>query len=128
VLSLFTSIYTLITLLALTLALPVRLLLHCRSFAATATSLLYPPLRWQHRLIYSTYPDPSDKVALPMLTLVHVTSPLISLGLALAAWVVACFWCLSAMVAETEKGGDDGKETADLLLFWWEMWLVRSFG
>lgn len=63
-----------------------------------------------------------------MLLIVNAVGPLLSLGVALAAWVVGLYWVLAAMVGNPDglDGRNDGRETVAGLRRWWEGWLIRA--
>lgn len=65
-----------------------------------------------------------------MLILVNLLSPLISMGVAGAAWVAAAFWFFNAILGDPDgsdkpKGYNDGRASVLGLRSWWETWLRR---
>merc|ERR1711967_161356 len=73
---------------------PVRLCARRPSFGQQLASLLGPALNLQLKSIYTPLPPYAneDCVFHPgMLVFVHLVSPILSIGVAVAAWVVACY-------------------------------------
>lgn len=63
-----------------------------------------------------------------MLFVVHVLSPFVSIGVAIAAWTAAVFWFYAAILGDPD-GRDkhnDGKESVLGVRMWWEKWLLRA--
>lgn len=62
------------------------------------------------------------------LVLVHAVSPLLSIGVAVSAWVAACFWLFALMMGNPDgtERGDDGRATVLNLRNWWERFLLSS--
>lgn len=62
------------------------------------------------------------------LVLVHAISPLLSIGVAISAWVAACFWLFALMMGNPDgtERGDDGRATVLNLRNWWERFLLSS--
>lgn len=62
------------------------------------------------------------------LIFIHVISPIISIGNAIAAWVAAVFWVFAIIMGNpdgTEKR-DDGRATVLGLRDWWEKCLLYA--
>lgn len=81
----------------------------------------------QLRFIYSTSAT-SDRYKLPMLLVIHIFSPIISVGVAVAAWTSAFFWFYVAILGDPTKTDrrSDGKVTVLAVRAWWERWLRRG--
>ena len=62
------------------------------------------------------------------LVLVHAISPVLSVGVAISAWVAACFWLFALMMGNPDgtERGDDGRATVLNLRNWWERFLLSS--
>jgi hypothetical protein len=123
--------WTLISLLITTLSQPVRLCAKRITFGQQLSSLLGPTLNLQLKSIYTPLPPyANEDVAFhpTMLTVVHLVSPLLSIGLALAAWVVAVYWALAGIVGDPAglDKRDDGKETVLGLRGCWENLLLQG--
>ncbi|CAK3888211.1 hypothetical protein MYCFIDRAFT_210176 [Lecanosticta acicola] len=131
VLSFLNSIWTFITVIISLLAQPVRLCARRPSFGQQLGGLLGPALNLQLKSIYTPLPPHADEDLTyrpGLLVAVQLLSPFLSLGMMIAAWVVAVFWISSAVVGDPAgmDKRDDGKETVLSLRNWWERWLVRS--
>lgn len=63
-----------------------------------------------------------------MLVLVHAISPLLSIGVAISAWVAAGFWLFALMMGNPDgtEREDDGRATVLKLRNWWEKFLLGS--
>ncbi|KAL9095773.1 MAG: hypothetical protein Q9163_006496 [Psora crenata] len=97
---------------------------------AHMTRFLVPPLQLQLGLIFTIYetceaPSPSS-----MLILVTISffSPLIALGVGIAAWVAASFWFFAAILGNPDGKDDknDGRAAVMGVRRFWEAWLVRG--
>jgi len=62
------------------------------------------------------------------LVLVNAISPLLSIGIALLAWVAASFWLFALMMGNPDgtERDDDGRSTVLRLRNWWEKFLLSS--
>ncbi|KAF2172978.1 hypothetical protein M409DRAFT_16929 [Zasmidium cellare ATCC 36951] len=131
VMSFLNAIWTFISLIITSLAQPVRLCARRPTFGQQLGGLLGPAFNLQLKSIYTPLPPHADEDSsyrTGMLLTVQLLSPFLSLGMMVAAWVVAVFWGASAVVGDpsgTDKR-DDGRETVMALRNWWEKWLVRS--
>lgn len=131
VLSVANMIWTLISLIVTIMTQPVRLCARRPTFGQQLGGLVGPALNLHLESIYTFLPPHADEDTSyqpGMLVVVMLLSPLLSLGMMLAAWVTAIFWAGSGVVGDpsgTDKR-DDGRETVLTLRNWWEVWLVRS--
>lgn len=134
VLSFLNAIWMLISLMITAMAQPVRLCARRPTFGQQLGGLLGPALNLQLKCIYTYLPPHADEDTSyrpGTLLVTQALSPFLSLGLMIAAWVVAVFWVSSAVVGDpagTNDKRDDGRETALALRDWWERWLTRSIG
>ncbi|TKA76949.1 hypothetical protein B0A49_01724 [Cryomyces minteri] len=129
VLSLATLLWSVLVLVLLFSSQPLRLCSTRTSFRAQCIAWLAPPLNLQLSLIYSTAAASStDSYSVAMLLVIYLLSPIISLGVAIAAWVAAVFWIFSAIVGDPSgpSGHNDGKETVLGVRARWERWLTRA--
>ncbi|KAK5015344.1 hypothetical protein LTR39_002667 [Cryomyces antarcticus] len=108
--------------------LPLRLCSTRTSFRAQCIAWLAPSLNLQLSLIYSTAASSTDSYGVAMLLVIYLLSPIVSLGVAIAAWVAAVFWIFSAIVGDPSgpSSHNDGKETVLGVRAWWERWLTRA--
>jgi len=130
-LSFLNLIWTLISLVITTLSQPVRLCARRITFGQQLASLLGPALNLQLKSIYTPLPPYAneDCVFHPgMLVFVHLVSPILSIGVAVAAWVVACYWLMAGMVGDPAgmDKRDDGIETVLGLRRWWENLMLKG--
>jgi len=132
-LSLLNAIWTLIALFLTLLSQPVRLCAARPTFGQQLGGLLGPVLNLQLRCIYTPVPahaGDEDGGSYHTLSLIfaHLLSPFLSLGMAVAAWVLAVYWILAAVVGDPvgDDKRDDGKEAVLGLRRWWESWFCRA--
>lgn len=130
-LSLLNLIWTLISLVITTLSQPVRLCARRITFGQQLASLLGPALNLQLKSIYTPLPPHAneDGVFHPgMLVFVHLVSPVLSIGVIVAAWVVAGYWLMAGIVGDPAgmDKRDDGKETVLGLRRWWENLMLKG--
>lgn len=131
VLSFLNAIWTFISLFITAMAQPVRLCARRPTFGQQLGGLLGPALNLQLKRIYTPltpHADEDTSYRPGVLLMAQLLSPFLSLGMMVAAWVVAVFWLSSAIVGDpagTDKR-DDGKETVLVLRRWWEKWLMKS--
>ncbi|KAL1590908.1 hypothetical protein WHR41_00179 [Cladosporium halotolerans] len=130
-LSFLNLIWTLISLAITTLSQPVRLCARRITFGQQLASLLGPALNLQLKSIYTPLPPHAneDGVFHPgMLVFVHCVSPVLSIGVAVAAWVVAAYWLMAGIVGDPAgmDKRDDGRETVLGLRGWWENLMLKG--
>jgi hypothetical protein len=127
-LSLVITIWTLLSLFIALILQPFRLCSKAPpSLGAQLTTFLAPPLNLQLRLIYSHSPGTEYKV--PMLIVIHLFSPIVAIGVAIAAWTAAFFWFFSAILGDPagqDEGHNDGKDSLLGVRRWWDKWLSRG--
>lgn len=130
-LSFLNAVWTIISLFVTTMTQPVRLCARRPSFGQQLGGLLGPALNLQLRRIYTPLPPHADEDSsyrTGMLVTVQLLSPFASLGMMVAAWVVAVFWLLTMVVGDPAgmDKRDDGREAVLAIRKWWERWLIRS--
>jgi hypothetical protein len=130
-LSFLNLIWTLISLAITTLSQPVRLCARRITFGQQLASLLGPALNLQLKSIYTPLPPHANEDGIfhpGMLVFVHLVSPILSIGVAVAAWVVACYWLMAGMVGDPAgmDKRDDGVETVLGLRRWWENLMLKG--
>ena len=59
---------------------------------------------------------------------VYLAAPILSLGVAIAAWVSASFWIFAIIIGNPDgtEGRDDGKATVLAVRNWWERYLLSA--
>lgn len=130
-LSFLNFIWTIISLVIVTLSQPVRLCARRLTFGQQLASLLGPALNLQLKSIYTPLPPfaNEDGVFHPgMLVMVHLISPLLGLGVVICAWTVAAYWAMAGIVGDPAgmDKRDDGKETVLGLRHWWENLMLKG--
>jgi hypothetical protein len=110
----------------ITLLAPLHLCFKGRSYSQQIVRLLSPSLDAQIYFIRSS--ENITRYGAPMLVLVHLLSPFVSLGVAVAAWVAASFWFYAAIIGDPggTHGRDDGRVAVLGVRSWWESWLMRA--
>lgn len=131
-LSFLNLFWTLVSLAITTLSQPVRLCAHRITYGQQLASLLGPALSLQLKCIYTPLPPNAneDGVFHPgMLVFVLLVSPVLSLGVAIAGWVVAAYWLLAAIVGDPAgmDKRDDGRENVLRLRSWCENTMLKAF-
>lgn len=130
--SCLTTIWAILSLLVTILYQPFRLCTPRLPFHHQLCHLLAPTLNLHLRCIYApVYPRPTEGDELynsSWLLIVHLVAPFVSLGNAVAAWVVAVYWALAKMVGDPagQDKKDDGMEAVLGLARWWECLLVKG--
>lgn len=96
------------------------------SLSTQLTTFLAPALNLQLHLVYSH--NSAQNYSAPMLVVIHLFSPLIAFGVAIAAWTAALFWFFSSILGDPggHDGHNDGKESILGVRKWWERWLSRG--
>ncbi|KIW01066.1 uncharacterized protein PV09_07358 [Verruconis gallopava] len=128
VVSFIILLYTLLALLTATLLQPLRICTSAGSFWQQVAVLLAPTLNIQLAYIHSSYS--AIEYSASMLVIVNLLSPLLSLGVAGAAWVAAAFWFFNAILGDPDgsdkpRGYNDGRASVIGVRRWWETWLRR---
>ena len=62
------------------------------------------------------------------LIMVYLAAPLLSVGVAIAAWVSACFWIFAITIGNPDgtERRDDGRATVLGVRNWWERYLLSA--
>jgi hypothetical protein len=98
------------------------------ALSAQLTTFLAPALNLQLHLVYSF--DASVSYSVPMLVVIHLFSPIIAFGVAIASWTAAGFWFFSSILGDPggHDGGrhNDGKDCILGVRNYWERWLSRG--
>ncbi|RVX68032.1 hypothetical protein B0A52_08443 [Exophiala mesophila] len=127
---LFSAIFTLFSVLVIIVMLPFRLCQKDASSSTTLIRLVGPVFRNHLQMIYAQSLDFSHtfEFSPSCLVFIQVISPILSMGNAIAAWVVAVFWIFAIIMGNpdgTEKR-DDGRATVLMLRDWWEKCLLYA--
>ncbi|KAJ9634028.1 uncharacterized protein PV06_08518 [Exophiala oligosperma] len=124
------AIYSIFAVFIIILLLPLRLCRQECSPSVTLVRMIGPIFRNHLQMIYAKSLEHAHtfEFSPACLVLIHVISPLISLGNAVAAWIVAVFWLFAIIMGNpdgTEKR-DDGRATVLMLRDWWEKCLLYA--
>ncbi|KAF2036118.1 hypothetical protein EK21DRAFT_52595 [Setomelanomma holmii] len=126
-LSILITLWSLVALLVSLCLAPLKVCTTRPSLSTQLTTFLAPALNLQLHLVYSH--NSSEGYSAPMLVVIHLFSPLIAFGVAIAAWTAAGFWFFSIILGDPggHDGGrhNDGKESILGVRKWWERWLSR---
>lgn len=125
-LSFLIMLWTMVALLISLFLQPFRLFSSRSPAPSQLTTFLAPPLNLQLHLVYSF--SASTEYSAPMLVVVHLFSPFVAVGVAIAAWTAAFFWFFSAILGDPagQDGHNDGKESILSVRNWWDRWLSRA--
>ncbi|CAO2650942.1 Nn.00g092390.m01.CDS01 [Neocucurbitaria sp. VM-36] len=120
---------TLWTIFALVISLILAPLRFCSSrppLSEQLTTFLAPALNLQLHLVYSH--NSTTSYSAPMLVVVHLFSPVVAVGVAIAAWTAAAFWIFTSILGDPggNDGHNDGQESILGVRKWWERWLSRG--
>ncbi|KIW93682.1 uncharacterized protein Z519_06287 [Cladophialophora bantiana CBS 173.52] len=125
---LFSALFSIFAVLIITVFAPLRL---CRKECSPSISLvrmIAPVFRNHLQMIFAKSLDNAHTFEFSpvCLVLVHVTSPLISIGNAIAAWIMAVFWVFAIIMGNPDgtERRDDGRASVLLLRDWWEKYLL----
>ncbi|KAF2190880.1 hypothetical protein K469DRAFT_558844 [Zopfia rhizophila CBS 207.26] len=127
ILSLIITLWTFVSLLFIAILLsPFRLFTKRTPLGSQITTFLAPPLNLQLHLIYS-YSSSTD-YSPPLLVVIHLFSPIVAMGVAVAAWTAAFFWFFSAILGDPagQDGHNDGRDSILGVRNWWDRWLSRA--
>lgn len=129
IVSLSVAVWTVVALIVTILLQPVRLFSRRQAFRQQLVNLLAPALRLQLSLIYAELPTESFDVTLLVLT--HLLSPLVSIGVGIAALIALVFWFYAGILGDPNgsdrpQGYNDGRAFVLAIRNWWKGWLMRS--
>lgn len=128
--SLFSSLFTVFSLIALVAISPIRLCQTEWSFSTSLIRTVCPIYRKHLQLLYA----PSVKNAHNfefspgLLIVVHVVAPVVSVCMAFFSWIAAVFWLFAITMGNpdgTEKR-DDGRATVLMARNKWEKYLLLA--
>lgn len=73
-------------------------------------------------------PPPSAMCSIPSLILVHLLSPILTVGLLLASWTAAFFWVFAMILGNPDgtERRDDGRAAVLGVRNWWKAWLKKG--
>lgn len=122
------AVYALLTVGVVILLTPLRL---CDSSASPQklTIQLLSPIHAKHlRFIFAEVDDLLEYRAL-LLVIIYLFAPLISFGVAIAAWVSASFWVFTLIMGNPDgtERGDDGRNAVLYFRNKWALYLIKAF-
>lgn len=126
------AIYTLLLCMLLLLLFPLCFCLKQSPICARFRYMLSPLLRFQLRLVYSSYDIGdtvhSETIGIMVLVFVCMFSPLHAISLAVVTWVAGIFWFYTAILGNPDgkEDRDDGREAILAVRGWWERWLLQG--
>ncbi|KAF2624191.1 hypothetical protein BU25DRAFT_163034 [Macroventuria anomochaeta] len=127
-LSIAITFWTIIAILISLALYPLRFCSNRPPLSTQLTTFLAPALNLQLHLVYSF--DASESYSVPMLVIIHLFSPIIAFGVAIASWTAAGFWFFSSILGDPggHDGGrhNDGKDCILGVRNYWERWLSRG--
>ncbi|EMD95990.1 hypothetical protein COCC4DRAFT_157004 [Bipolaris maydis ATCC 48331] len=120
------AIWTFCALFITILLSPLRLCTTRAPLSEQIKSFLAPSLNLQLHMVYSH--DSTSGYSAPMLVVIHLFSPIVAFGVAIAAWTAAGFWFFSCILGDPggHDGHNDGRESIVGVRNWWERWLSRG--
>lgn len=124
--SVLSCLYAVGALVIITTLVPLHLCFGGRSYSQRIVRLLSPSLNAQIGFARSS--EVITSYSAWMLAMVHLLSPFVSVGVAVAAWVAASFWFYAAIIGDPDgvHGKDDGRAAVRGVQAWWERWLMRA--
>jgi hypothetical protein len=127
-LSVAITFWTIIAILISLALCPLRFCSNRPPLSAQLTTFLAPALNLQLHLVYSF--DSSENYSVLMMIVIHLFSPVIAFGVAVAAWTATGFWFFSSILGDPggHDGGrhNDGKDCILGVRNYWERWLSRG--
>ncbi|KAH7398715.1 hypothetical protein DE146DRAFT_498976 [Phaeosphaeria sp. MPI-PUGE-AT-0046c] len=125
-LSIVITFWTFLALLVSLALAPLKVFTKRPPLSTQLTTFLAPALNLQLHLVYSH--NASQEYSAPMLVVIHLLSPIIAFGVAIASWTAAGFWFFSSILGDPggHDGRNDGKESILGVRNWWERWLSRG--
>ena len=128
--SLASSLFTFVVTFGLILALPTRLVHKQSSFGDQVIRTLAPVFKHHLEMMYASSVDYAFEWNFRpfLLILIHLISPLISIGVAIAAWVTAGFWVFTSIMGNPDgtEHRDDGADAVLAVRNWWEGCLLKA--
>lgn len=128
--SLFSCLFSIISLFILVAISPIRLCQREWSFSTCLIRTICPIYRKHLQLIYGASVDNAHNFEFsPLrLILIHALAPLLSICMAFFSWIAAVFWIFALMMGNpdgTEKR-DDGRATVLMARNKWEKFLLLA--
>lgn len=128
--SLASCLFTIIITVGLLLASPLRLVHKYSSLGDQIIRALAPIFRHHLDMMYAPSVDHAFEWAFQptKLICIQIVAPLISVGVAIAAWVTAAFWVFTSIMGNPDgtERRDDGRDAVLAIRNWWERCLLKA--
>jgi hypothetical protein len=123
------ALWTVVALITTIVLQPLRLFNRKQTFRQQLINFLAPSLRLQLSLIYAEPPTESFDVTI--LVLILLLSPLISIGIGIAALIALVFWLYAGILGDPNgldvvQGSNDGRTFVLAIRNWWKGYLMKS--
>lgn len=123
-------LFTLIITFLLLLLSPIHLVRKQMSLGDRLIRVLAPLFRKQLQMMYATSVHDAYTFEFKPVTLVlvHLASPLLSFGVAIAAWVSFAFWVFAFIMGNPDgtERRDDGRDAVLSVRNWWERYFLKA--
>ena len=123
-------LFTLVVTFGLLLATPIRLVHKQSSFGDQVIRTVAPLFKHHLEMMYASSVDHAYEWDFRpgMLVLIHLTSPIISVGVAVASWVNGAFWVFTSIMGNPDgtERRDDGADAVLAVRNWWEGCLLKA--
>ncbi|KAJ9651905.1 hypothetical protein H2198_008834 [Neophaeococcomyces mojaviensis] len=128
--SLASCLFTLVVTFGLLLAFPIRLVHKKSSFGDQIIRAIAPLYKNHLEMLYAPSVDYAFEWDFRpgMLIAIHLVSPLISMGVAVAAWISAAFWVFAFIMGNPDgtERRDDGRDAVLAVRNWWESVFLKA--
>jgi len=109
---------------------PIRLISKQGSFGDQAIRAIAPLFKNHLRMLHAPSVSYAHEweFSHTMLIAIHVASPLVSIGVAVAAWVSAAFWVFAVIMGNPDgtERRDDGRDAVLAVRNWWEGFFLMA--
>jgi hypothetical protein len=121
------SFYTAISVLGILLASPLSICFSRSALPLQIIDCLSPLHRFHLSQIHSN--STSSTFSATSLVMIHLASPILATGFAVAAWIAASFWAYAAILGDPDGRGrsKDGARTVLKVRSWWETLLYKAY-
>jgi hypothetical protein len=138
--SVLLSIWTIFALLFAILLQPINLFRKTKTLREQTIDFVAPALKMHLSFILSSIREETyASYSLPLLIVVTLLAPVVSVAVAISAWTAACFWFYAAIIGDPEgldresrrssylkEEEEDGKASVLAVRNWWRKWLTRA--
>jgi hypothetical protein len=138
--SVLLSIWTIFALLFAILLQPINLFRKTKTLREQTIDFVAPALKMHLSFILSSIREETyASYSLPLLIIVTLLAPVVSVAVAISAWTAACFWFYAAIIGDPEgldresrrssyikEEEEDGKASVLAVRNWWRKWLTKA--